>query len=125
RPIRRQAEKEHELPLAAREQREPSTQPDTTPKAPSSLEKLRNAFLAMKRKERKRDRTALDEYTIRAYEGLVQDFIYITKCQYPSDVTRDRVNDWMLLFGRRLRWAGRLGAQAGSTPPGLQPLPQS
>jgi len=52
----------------------------------------------MKRKERKRDRTPLDEYTIRAYEGLVQDFIYITKCQYPGDVTGDRVNDWMLVL---------------------------
>ena len=52
----------------------------------------------MKRKERKRDRTPLDEYTIRAYEGLVRDFIYITKCQYPGDVTGDRVNDWMLVL---------------------------
>jgi len=29
---------------------------------------------------------------------LVQDFIYITKCQYPGDVTGDRVNDWMLVL---------------------------
>ena len=85
--IRRRAAKEHELLLAGREKRERPNQPDTTPKAPSSLEEFRNAFLAMKRKEWKRDRTPLDEYTIRAYEGLVQDFIYITKCQYPGDVT--------------------------------------
>ena len=52
----------------------------------------------MKRKERKRDRTPLDEYTIRAYEGLIRDFIKITKCHYPSDVTGDRVNDWMLVL---------------------------
>jgi hypothetical protein len=87
--VRRRAKKEHELLQEAREQ---SAHPDTTPKAPSSLEELRSAFLAMKRKERKRDRTPLDEYTIRAYEGLVQDFIYITKCQYPGDITGDRGN---------------------------------
>jgi integrase len=93
--VRRRAAKEHEL---LQEKREQSTQPDTTPKAPSSLEELRIAFLAMKRKERKRDRTPLDEYTIRAYEGLIRDFIKITKCHYPSDVTGDRVNDWMLVL---------------------------
>jgi hypothetical protein len=52
----------------------------------------------MKRKERKRDRTPLDEYTIRAYEALTQDFIYITKCQFPGDITGERVNDWMLVL---------------------------
>ena len=70
--VRRRAAKEHELLLAAREQREDSTQTDATPKAPSSLEELRSAFLAIKKKERKRDRTPLDEYTVRAYEGLIQ-----------------------------------------------------
>jgi len=59
--VRRRAAKEHELLLAAREERERATEPDATPKAPSSLEELRNAFLAMKRKERKRDRTPLDQ----------------------------------------------------------------
>jgi hypothetical protein len=96
--VRRRAAKEDELLRAAREEQGRSTQPDTTPKASSSLEELRSAFLAMKRKERKRDRTPPDEYTIRAYEGLVQDFIYITECQYPGDVTGDRVNDWMLVL---------------------------
>ncbi len=46
-----------------------------------------------KRKEWKRDRTPLDEYTIRAYEVLIQDFIHITKCQFPGDITGERVND--------------------------------
>ena len=92
---RRRAAKKQELLQAAREQ---STQPDTTPKAPSSLEELRITFLALKRKERKRDRTPLDEYTIRAYEGLVADFIYITKCQFPGDITGEKVNDWMLVL---------------------------
>ena len=93
--VRRRAAKEHEF---LREKQEQSTQPDTTPEAPSSLEELRSAFLAMKRKERKRDRTPLDEYTIRAYEALTQDFIYITKCQFPGDITGERVNDWMLVL---------------------------
>jgi hypothetical protein len=63
--VRRRAAKEHEL---LQEKREQSTQPDTTPKAPSSLEELRSAFLAMKRKERKRDRTPLDERDALAFE---------------------------------------------------------
>ena len=57
--VRRRAAKEHELLLAAREERERSTLSDSTAKAASSLEELRNAFLAMKRKERKRDRTRI------------------------------------------------------------------
>jgi hypothetical protein len=90
--VRRRAAKEHELLLGAREERERATQPDTTPKAPKALEELRSAFLAMKRKERKRDRTPLDEYTIRAYEGLIQDFIHISKCQFPDDITGERLS---------------------------------
>jgi hypothetical protein len=46
--IRRRAAKEHELLLEAREQ---SAQPDTTLKAPTTLEEHRRAFLAMKRKD--------------------------------------------------------------------------
>jgi len=96
--VRRRAAKEHELLLVAREERKRSTQPDTPPKAPSSLEELRNAFLAQKRKERKKDRTPLDEDTIGGYESLTRDFIDITKCQFPGDVTGEKVNDWMLVL---------------------------
>jgi hypothetical protein len=96
--VRRRSAKAYELLLAAREGRGSAAQPDTTLKAPKTLEELRSAFVAMKRKERKRDRTPLDEYTIRAYEGLIRDFIKTTKCQYPGDVIGDRVNDWMLVL---------------------------
>lgn len=58
--VRRRAGKEQELLQKARER---SAQTDTTPKAPSSLEEFRNAFLASKRKERKKDRTPLDPDT--------------------------------------------------------------
>jgi hypothetical protein len=75
--VRRRVAKEHEF---LQEKREQSTQLDTTPKAPSSLEELRTAFLAMKGKERKRDRTPLDEYTVRAYEQLARfGFPFITR----------------------------------------------
>jgi hypothetical protein len=47
--VRRRSAKEHELLLAAREQREQSTQADTTPKAPSSLEDLRSALSEIRR----------------------------------------------------------------------------
>jgi len=60
-----------------------ATHPDTTSKAPSSLEEVRNAFLAQKSKERKKDRTPLEEDTIRGYEWLTRDFIDLTKCQFP------------------------------------------
>jgi hypothetical protein len=62
------------------------------------LQDLRSAFVALKRKERKRDRTPLDEYTIRAYEGLIQNFVYITKCQFPDDIMGEHANDCMLVL---------------------------
>ena len=67
----------------------------TRKEAPATLEEFRTAFLAKKAKEKKKDRTLLDPDTIRAYEQLTQDFIYLTKCQFPGDVTGEKVNDWM------------------------------
>jgi integrase len=96
--VRRRAAKEQELLLGVREERERSAQPDTTLKAPSSLEELRNAFLAQKRKDRKKDRTPLQEETIRGYEWLTRDFLDITKCQFPGDITGEHVNNWMLVL---------------------------
>jgi hypothetical protein len=94
--VRRRAAKAYELLLAAREQRERTAQADTTRKGPSSLEELRSAFLAMKRKEKRKDRTPLDPDTIRSHEQLTADFIHLTKCQYPGDITGEKLNDWML-----------------------------
>ena len=76
--------------------REEATPPKPSPAAQKSLEELRSAFLAMKRKEKRKDRTPLDPDTIRSHEQLTADFIHLTKCQYPGDITGEKLNDWML-----------------------------
>jgi hypothetical protein len=121
--VRRRSAKAYELLLAAREERESAAQADTTRKGPSSLEELRSAFLAMKRKEKRKDRTPLDPDTIRSHEQLTADFIHLTKCQYPGEITGEKLR-LDVDAGGRVYGQGRQGSQARRPTHGVEPLHQ-
>jgi hypothetical protein len=92
-------EKESALILDARS----AAQPKPSPKAPESLEALREAFLSDKRTSRKKNGELRDKETIRAYETLTREFVDFAKVRIPAEITKQVLKAWITALYERKR----------------------
>ncbi len=76
--------------------------PKPSPKAPESLEGLREAFMRDRRTTFKKDGSPLDADTIASYEKVTREFLDIIKRKLPSEIGKQDLKDYIAALRLRI-----------------------